>query len=214
MPSIPHRESRGDLVVRPDLVCVSFVLRLEGADAKATLATLEKATLSVQERFGAASGGSATTNMLGVNVTNVNTSKAKTDEPVKFVVTIDGSVEVPLAPEANYWARARLLSSLVQASFDRKPLVPPPAEDQPQLETAFGAPEVKLRNPDAFRGELMKRWVERTRVFARLAESEKTPLNIVSCEPPQAINQQPISIEQIGLSLAVSCRIDVARTAP
>jgi hypothetical protein len=214
MPSIPHRESRGDLVVRPDLVCVSFVLRLEGADAKTTLATLEKATSAVQERFGAASGGSATTNMLGVNVTSVNTSKAKTDEPAKFVVTIDGSVEVPLAPEANYWARARLVSSLVQASHDRKPLVPPPAEDQPQMDAAFGAPEVKLRNPDAFRGELMKRWVERTRAFARLAESEKAPLNIVNCEPPQAINQQPISIEQIGLSLAVSCRIDVARIAP
>lgn len=214
MPSIPHRDTRGEFIVRPDLVCISFVLRLEGPDSKATLGTLEKATQAIQQRFGAVTGGSATTNMLGVNVTSMSSGKAKSDEPGKFVVTVDGSVEVPLAADADYWARARLLSALVQASHDPKPLVPPPAEDQPEMETAFGAPEVKLRNPDVHRPELIKRWIERTRAFSRLAESEKAPLNIVNCEPPQVINQTQISIEQIGLSLPVSCRVDVARVTP
>jgi hypothetical protein len=218
-PSIPRHDARGDLVVRPDLVCVPFVLRLEGPDVKAVLATLEKAAHVVQERFGAATSGQASTTMLGVNVSSATNygGKAKDDKeppPVKFVVTIDGSVEVPLAPEANYWARARLLTSLAQASSDQKPLVPPPPEDQPQLDAAFGSPEVKLRNPEVFRGELVKRWVERTRAFARAAESEKAPLNVVNCDPPQAIPQTHISIEQVGLTLPVQCRIDVARTSP
>lgn len=214
-PSIPHHESRGDLIVRPDLVCVSFVLRLDGPDSNAILATLEKATQTVQERFAAATKGQATTTMLGVNVTSANyASKVKNDQPPKFVVTVDGSVEVPLAADANYWSRARLLSALVQASRDPKPLVPPPPEDQPQLDAAFGAPEVKVKNPEAYRTELVKHWVERTRAFAKAAESEKAPLNLVNCDPPQAISQTPISIEQVGLTLPVQCHIDVVRAGP
>lgn len=213
-PSIPSHDTRGELVVRPDLVCIPFVLRLEGPDAKAVLATLEKASQAVQERFAAATNAQATMTMLGVNVANGSYGKAKTDAPQKFVVTIDGSVEVPLAADANYWTRARLLTSLVQASADQKPLVPPPPEDQPQLDSAFGAPEVKVRNPEVYRAELLKRWVERTRAFAKVAESEKAPLNLVNCEPPQAISQTHISIEQVGLTLPVQCRIDVVRAAP
>lgn len=201
-------------MVRPDLVCVPFVLRLDGPDAKAVLATLEKATQAVQERFAAATNGKATMTMLGVNVATMSTGKAKSDAPPKFVVTIDGSVEVPLAADANYWARARLLSSLVQASSDPKPLIPPPPEEDPQLDAAFGGPEVKVKDPEAYRAELVKHWVERTRSFAKAAESEKAPLNLMNCDPPQAINQTPISIEQVGLTLAVQCRIDVAHTAP
>lgn len=209
-PSIPSHDSRGDLVVRPDLACVPFVLRLEGPDPKTVLATLEKATQVVQDRFSTATNGQATTTMLGAHVATVGTGKAKSDEPSTFVVTVDGSVEVPLALDANYWARARLLTSLVQASSDSKPLVPAP-EGQPQLDSAFGAPEVKVKNPEAYRAELVKHWVERTRAFAKAAESDKAPLNLLNCDPPQAITQTPISIEQVGLSLPVQCRVDVAR---
>lgn len=213
-PSIPHHDARGDLIVRPDLVCVPFVLRLDGPDAKAALATLEKATQAIQERFGAATNGLSVTTMLGVNVSIMHAGKAKSDEPPQFVVTVDGSVEVPLAADANYWARARLLSSLVQASADPKPLVPKAPEEQPQLDSAFGAPEVKVKSPEAFRSELVKRWVERTRTFAKAAESEKAPLNLANCDPPQAISQTPISIEQVGLSLPVQCRVDVVHATP
>jgi hypothetical protein len=70
---------------------------------------------------------------------------------------------------------------------------------------------VKVRNVETYRPELLKRWVERTRAFAKAAESEKAPLNVVSCDPPQAIAQTLISIEQVGLALAVQCRVDVVR---
>lgn len=212
-PSIPSHDTRGELVVRPDIVCVPFVLRLEGPDPKVILATLEKATEAIQVRFSAATSAQMSMTMLGVHVANVGSSKAKTDEPPRFVVTADGSIEVPLG-DTNYWGRARLLSSLVQASHESKPLIPPPPEEQPQLEAAFGAPEVKVRTPEVHRAELIKRWVERTRTFAKAAESEKAQLNVVNCEPPQAIVQNVISVEQVGLSLSVQCRIDVVRAAP
>ncbi|MDI3282368.1 hypothetical protein [Polyangium sp. 15x6] len=212
-PSIPsHGDARGALVARPDLACVPFVLRVELADPKAGLDLLEKATLALKERFGAATGGAATIAMLGANTTaEAEYSKVKEDEPPKtrFVVTVDGAVEVPLAAEAGYWARAKIVAGLVEASKKRDALVPSSGEGAPEIETAFGAPEIKLRDPESFRPELVKRWVERARAFARVAESQTVPLHLVSCEPPNAITQTPISLEQVGLALPVSCRIDV-----
>ena len=215
-PSIPsHGDARGALVVRPDLACVPFVLRVEMTDPKAALDLLEKTTLTIKERFGAATGGAATTAMLGANTTAKGEySKVKEDKPPPphFLVTVDGAVEVPLAAEAGYWARARLVASLVEASRKFDAAVPSAGEGAPELEVAFGSPEIKLRDPEAHRPELVKRWVERARAFARVAESERAPLHLVSCEPPSAITQTHISLEQVGLALPVTCRIDVAPT--
>ncbi len=219
-PSVPsHGDARGALVARPDLACVPFVLRVELGDPKAALELLEKATLTVRERFRGATGGAATTSMLGANVVLApgNDTKVKEEKPPpqRFVVTVDGAVEVPLAAEADYWARAKLVAGLVDAS-SKKPfaLIPSAGEVAPEIEVAFGSPEIKLRDPESFRAELVKRWVERARAFARVAESQTAPLHLVSCEPPNAITQTHLSLEQVGLSLPVSCRIDVARPAP
>jgi len=214
-PSIPQRtDGRGEIIVRPDLVCVAFVLRLETPNPQARLELLEKAIGVIQERFAAATKGASTSKMLGASVTPLASGKLKTDDPPpSFVVTVDGAVEVPLAAEANYWARARLVAALVQASHTRGPLLASAGEGQPEIEVAFGAPEIKLKDPETFRPELVKRWVERARAFSRVAESQAAPLHILSCEPPAAITQTPISVEQIGLSLPVTCRIDVTRAA-
>lgn len=216
-PSIPsHGDARGGLVVRPDLACVPFVLRIELADPKAGLDLLEKATLAVKERFGATTGGAATIALLGANTTAApEYSKSKDDDPppARFIVTVDGAVEVPLAAEAGYWARAKIVAGLVEASKKRDALVPSAGVGAPAIEAAFGSPEIKLRDPESFRPELVKRWVERARAFARVAESQTAPLQLVSCEPPNAITQTPISLEQVGLALPVSCRIDVAPPA-
>ncbi len=213
-PSIPSHDTHGDLIVRPDLVCVPFVLRLDGTDAKVVIAKLEQASLVLRERFVAATDGQATMTMLGVHISTHNDNSANGEPQRKFVVTVDGSVDVPLAADANYWARARLLSSLVEAATDNKPLVSPLPNGHQELESAIGAPQVKVRNVETHRPELVKRWVERMRAFAKAAESDNAPLNLVNCDPPQAISQTHISIEQVGLTLPAQCRIDVARSAP
>jgi hypothetical protein len=215
-PSIPQRsDGRGEIVVRPDLACVAFVLRLETTDPKGRLDLLEKAAAVIGERFATATGGASTSKMLGASVTAISHGKAKDDaEPPRFVVTVDGAIDTPLAADAGYWARARLVAALVHASHTATPLLPSAGEGQPVIETAFGSPEIKLKDPESFRPELVKRWVDRARAFSRVAESQAAPLHLVSCEPPAAITQNPISVEQIGLSLPVSCRIDATRLAP
>jgi len=216
-PSIPsHGDARGTLVVRPDLACVAFVLRVSDvADPKAALGLLQHAVLAVKSRFGAPYGSASTLKMLGATVVPApDHGKAKSDAPPRFVVTVDGSIEVPLAADADYWTRANIVSALVQASEKPGPLLPAAAEGDPEIVFAFGSPELKVQDPESFRAELVKRWVERARAFAHVAESEGAPLRLVACEPPNVINQTTISLEQVGLSLPVSCRIDVVRSTP
>jgi hypothetical protein len=87
-------------------------------------------------------------------------------------------------------------------------------ETKPAIESAFNTPVLKVRDPEAHRAELIKRWVERTRAFARGAESNGAPLELVDCAPPAGITQRAISVEEVGLSLAVTCRLDVIRRGP
>jgi hypothetical protein len=64
-PSFPSRDTTAsDLVVRPDLVCVPFVLRAEHEDPKEGVKLLEAATRDVGARFSAATPG-AVVKMLG-----------------------------------------------------------------------------------------------------------------------------------------------------
>jgi hypothetical protein len=212
-PSLPQRDAgRGELLVKPDLVCVPFVLRAEVIDAKAGLALLEEASKSIRIRFEGATGGASTTKMLGGHVVAISRSKLSSgDNKPRFVVTVDGSIETPFAADSNYWGRTNLVASLVVASTVKEPLVAVAGEGQPEIESAFGGPEIKLRDPDSFRAELLKKWVERARAFAHAAESQAAPLEIVGCEPPTQVVVNPISVEQVALSLAVQCRIDITR---
>jgi hypothetical protein len=41
-----------------------------------------------------------------------------------------------------------------------------------------------------------------------LAQSERAPLQVVNCEPPGPVTQQAVSVDEVVLSLSVSCRLD------
>ncbi len=75
------------------------------------------------------------------------------------------------------------------------------------LDMMIGFPAARVRDPEARRAELTRRWVERVRVLTTQAQSEKLPLHVVSCEPPGEVKQQELSVDEVVLSLAVSCRL-------
>ncbi len=211
MPAVPHRDaSSSDLVVRPDLVCVPFVLRAYGEDPRAVVKLLEATVAAVKDRFGSATQGSATLKMLGANAMQHATGKAEDDDAPQYAVTVDGSIDVKLAADADYWARARIVAALAEASLSARPKA---RKGEPQIDCSFEAPQLKVSDPEAYRPELLKRWSERTRAFARGVESNGAPLDLVDCAPPAGITQVPLSLEQVGLSLAVACHLDVVRKA-
>jgi hypothetical protein len=42
-----------------------------------------------------------------------------------------------------------------------------------------------------------------------LAQAKDSPLALVDCAPPRSITQTRVSIDEVTLQLAVSCRLDV-----
>jgi hypothetical protein len=216
-PAAPRRDaSLADLVVRPDLVCVPFVLRAEHLDPKEAVKLLEGTVHAVGERFSAVTQGGAVLKMLGASSVLVAYEKDGDEEKPRYAVTVDGSIDVRLPANADYWARARLVAALSEASLSAKPKARAGkgrADEAPVMDASFEAPQLKVADPEAYRPELLKRWTERTRAFARGAESNVAPLDLVDCAPPGGITQMPLSLEQVGLSLAVTCHLDVVRKA-
>jgi len=69
-----------------------------------------------------------------------------------------------------------------------------------------------VKDAEPHRAKLVARWVTRARAFADAAETEAAQLHLIECTPPGEIEQKVISLEEIALSLAVSCRVDALRT--
>lgn len=110
-------------------------------------------------------------------------------------------------PESlDIWGRTVLVAGLMKVG-DQEAAAAEKANAG--LRASFGAPLAQVRDPEAHRDELMKRWVERARGFMSQAQSPEAPLRLVGCAPPGAVTQQPVSVDEVVLSLAVSCRLDV-----
>lgn len=217
--SAPQRsEQRGELVVRPDAITMVFAVKDTQSDPAKATASLEKFAASILARFQEATGGAASMKMCGASVSPVasGSSKADTGERVEYAVLADGSIEIKLAPEQDYWARSRLLGAITQAA--REIVVPPKKEGdkeksaepaRPQVH--FNEPQVIVKDVEAHRAKLVERWVKRTREFGDAVQAAAAPLYMVDCAPPAPIEQRPISLEEVGLSLPVTCRVDVLR---
>jgi len=69
-------------------------------------------------------------------------------------------------------------------------------------------------DPEARRVELIERWVLRAKAFADAAQATHAPLAIVDCEVPRAVKQNPVSVDEVQLSLHIQCRIDTPGRPP
>jgi hypothetical protein len=98
-----------------------------------------------------------------------------------------------------------LLVSLVQIA---KTVATQQKDAKKAILAQIAEPTALLKNPEAFRAELIRLWLEQVRTFSKAAQSQAAPLEILQCEPPRKVNQQHISLEEVGLSLALSCRLD------
>ncbi|HEX8438830.1 hypothetical protein, partial [Archangium sp.] len=76
---------------------------------------------------------------------------------------------------------------------------------------SFGTVEALVSKPEAHREELLRRFVARVRELATAAGSPEAPLRAVDCSVPGPVEQSPVSLEEVGLSLNVACRLDVVR---
>jgi hypothetical protein len=212
----------GDLVVRPDLLTIVFAAQVTDADPQKAIATLEKYTATILGRFQEASGGAATMKMCGSSVRPVSKGTSDEGPDVEYTVLSDGSIDVRLTPEQDYWARSRLIGAITKTARDlvdeaqagEKSNGKAAPERSPRSVPGvhFNEPQLSVKDVDVYRPKLLERWAKKAREFADAVQAASAPLYMVDCAPPAAIEQKPISLEEIGLTLPVSCRVDALRT--
>jgi hypothetical protein len=205
--AVSPRASPGGFVVRPDTIEITFVLTGRGADPRAILADLRTRAQAITQRLGEAAGSPVTSKMRGVSTSADGSELA---EPAVYVVRVDGSIDVALAAEQDYWARSGLWVSIVAATRD---LVAAMKSSETGVDLGFSAPRPLLKDAEELRPKLLELWTERARQLAKIAQSDKAPLAIVDCAPPGDIDQRVASLEEISLSLPVNCKLSSTAAA-
>jgi len=211
--SVPHRgDARGELVVRPDTVAIVFALRDQHADAQQALASLEATVADMERKLKEVTAGAASVRMCGVAIRRApDHGKSADTKEGEATVVVDGSIDVRLAPELDYWKRGRMLAAIakvtraVEASFKEA------KDEEPKRERGarFNEPAVTVKDLEAHRAKLAEQWVRRARAFGDAAQTATAPLHLVDCAVPALIEQRVISLEEVGLSLPMTCRLDV-----
>jgi hypothetical protein len=200
---------RAELVLRPDLLRVSFSVSLETESIEQTLPLLQRACEQLLRRARESTGAEVT---LRLRDTRFNRSAPKKlslpeDEDRTFVA-VDGMLLVPLPTELDFWARSSRVGTLVRVCHE---VERDSREMKKQPRFSFGSVEAVVSQPEAHRAELLRRFVARVRELTAAVGSAEAPLHVVDCAPVGAVEQTPSSLEEVGLSLNVVCRLDVVR---
>ena len=204
-PFAPSRHaSKAELVVRPDVIEITFALRARSADAKGAVAALEAAVLELSRHVAAATNNLATTKMCAMRFEHDHSKSAESGERSAIA---EGAIELALAPDVGYWQKGRMLAALAELTSPGAPAA------KSAVDATFGAPLAHVKNVERYRAELTERWLRRARSFAQAAESAAAPLTLVDCAPPADIVEEPVSLEEVGLVLAVTCKLDTVRSA-
>ncbi|HEX2660326.1 MAG TPA: hypothetical protein VHU40_18730 [Polyangia bacterium] len=153
--------------------------------------------------------GDATFTPCGTKVMTVG-ARANAAQPAEtFHITVSGRIEVPLAPELDYWKRSALIAALAELADKYAAARAPNAEHGVKLNGLRAG----VKNAESHRGKLTELWVQRARAFAVAAQAQEAPLFLLDCAPPGDIVQKEKSLEEIGLSLSESCRLNSLKAA-
>ncbi|ATB38725.1 hypothetical protein CYFUS_004160 [Cystobacter fuscus] len=200
--------AHSEFTVRPDVLQVSLTVSLETEELAQALPTLQRACEQFQRRLRDTLGTDVTLVLRGARFSRPSRNKLALSEDDSTFVAVDGLLEVPLPAELDFWARGSRLGTLSRLCHD--------TERDSQLmkkspHFSFTAVEARLLRPEAHRAELLRRFVTRARELAEAAGSPAAPLHLMDCSVPGPVEQSPLSLEEVGLSLAIRSRLDVVR---
>lgn len=142
--------------------------------------------------------------MCGASTSAIAGGKALSDEPPSYQVRVDGSIEIKLAPEQDYWARSQLMAALAKVTRE---IAASLKSADPHIDVAFSELLPLVKDASQHRAKLLSRWALRARELAQLAQIDKAPLAVTDCSPPGEVEQRVVSLEEIALVLQVSCKL-------
>ncbi len=216
-PTLDAQAAPASIVVRPDLIEVKFAVRAEADAPETALAFLEQTIARMQPRFAELGAGPTTMKLVmrGHHVAHgaaglrkgYLTSKSKSEDDsskptVVFTVSLQGSFEYALPTQHDYWDRARLVTKIDAL---REQLTTHSLGSNDTLMRSFSEPRALLRDPEPYRAELLTRWVAKRKQFAREAKSADLAVAVDACHPPADIVVKPLSLEEIELTLPITC---------
>lgn len=197
----PRVEKSADgLSVRPDVLVVPFSFRQEAQRLEEALPKLRAALDQYVRAASEATKAEVKVELRGFSREGGYDRKLAGSEGGRVV----GHLEVALPESLDFWGRAALVAALSRVGGQEMAAA---AKAEGGLGVSIGFPTARVRDPEARRAELTRRWVERVRAFTAQAQSEKVPLHLVGCEPPGEVKQQELSVDEVVLSLTVSCRL-------
>lgn len=201
---------RAEYTVRPDVLRVSLTVSLETEESAKALSVLQRTCEQFQRRVREALGADLTMKPREARFGRATKGKLSLDEEER-TITVESLLEVPLPAELDFWARGARLETLSRLCHEAQ-RDSHASKKLPRL--SFSTIEARVLQPEAHRAELLRRFVTRARELAEAAGSPAAPLHVVDCTTPGAVEQTPISLEEVGLSLSISARLDVVRPAP
>jgi len=184
--------------MRPDVLVMAFIFRQEGEGMGPAVPKLKAAVDRWVRTTAEASKAEVSVRMRGFYQESGKRMGGTQ-------VVVHGLLDVAMPESLDFWGRAALVATLVEVANKEDAAL---EKANTGLHASFSLPAAYMRDPEAHRAGLMKRWVERARGFISQAQSEQAPLQLAGCEPPGAVKQQPVSVDEVVLSLAVGCRLD------
>lgn len=191
-----------ELVVRPDALRMSFSLIHVKDDPEAALAAIEAVAATVQTRFADVRGTKAVVEFTGSDISVWTDDKGKNPTPQ---VALRGEVELPLPAEADLLQRARWQTTLVKL---RDQLVHDYGDARKGVQFIGYNPSAVVLEPEAHRAALLAQWAKQLQEFVAVAQTAGTPLAVVDCGAPGAIQAGTLSLDAVKLSMSLECRVD------
>lgn len=197
----PMPDLRADLVVRPDHVQVRFQFTVEPELVDEGPAMLKEACDGLLRRVVAGTGSDVRLKPRDVNFGPASSRKLKLPEDEdRSAVSVEGVLELPLAPSLDFWARGTRVAALMRVCQE---LVRDSREQKNRPRARFGPPVPRVAQPEEHRAELLRRLGDRLTEFQSTLAPSQVKLRPIECTPPGPVEQRPVSLEEVALSLGV-----------
>ncbi len=195
------------LVVAPDLLRIAVVAEIDGLEPAAALRALESALAA----FAAAAAQELPGARLVLRALDF-TSAAKSAKSRDEAPRITGSLDVPLAADLDFWARARRVTA---AHALCRQAVDAAQRQRPPVLAGFGPPAAIVADPERHRPALVERWLAHVGDLAAQARARglAPALVLERFTAPGAITQRPLSLIEVELQLDLPAVL-VPGTAP
>jgi hypothetical protein len=202
-----------DKSVRPDVLLLQFGFRQEAETPEKAVALLKEAVERYVRASVEASKAEVAVQMQHLVETSTGEWQSKSEsEGSRHAMTAQGMLRVELPEALDFWGRSQLVAALLRVGHQTRATA---QEAKAGLTFTFYAPSAQLRDPEVHRADLMKRWVARARSLATEAQgNERAPLQLAGCAPPGRVEQKSITLEEVALTLAVTCELRVGTAAP